>query len=391
MSRFFSYISSAVRILETYEKGLPLSHHLKSFFAKEKKYGSRDRKTIGSICYHYFRCEALFGKHLSINEKILQSIFICENNHHPILQAFNSELNEQILMTTQEKLVYLKYDLPTLCKFSEYLSPAIELNGFALSFLIQPDLFLRIRPGKESAVLSALNKNGTEFELIGDSALRIKNGSKIDEVLRINKEVVIQDLNSQKVLDKLLQHLDIKSRNKPFSVWDTCAASGGKSILINDLLKGSVRLTVSDIRDTILKNLQIRLSEARVTIFHKFSADLTKENSFGDDLFDLIICDAPCSGSGTWSRTPEQQYSFEINQLDDFVSKQQKIISNVLPYLDVHGFFVYITCSVFAKENEEQVAFIQQQFALQLLDMRNLIGYYDGADTMFVAVFKKVS
>ena len=107
-----------------------------------------------------------------------------------------------------------------------------------------------------------------------------------------------------------------------------------------------------------------------------------------DEKFSIIICDVPCSGSGTWSRTPEQYFSFDKLQLQQFVEKQKNIVVNTLPHLAKDGWFVYITCSVFKAENEDMVDFIQQHFSCQLLEMKYLKGYDKNADTLFVAYFK---
>ena len=83
--------------------------------------------------------------------------------------------------------------------------------------------------------------------------MKCNNAVKIDEVLLLNKEVVVQDLNSQRVFDFFKQNK--RSDEKTLlSVWDTCAASGGKSILIHDVLKSKVKITASDIRENILSN-----------------------------------------------------------------------------------------------------------------------------------------
>ena len=71
---------------------------------------------------------------------------------------------------------------------------------------------------------------------------------------------------------------------------------------------------------------------------------------------------------------------------------QKKIVSNVIPQLKDGGYFLYITCSVFKKENEEVADFILQQFpSLQLIKKELLVGYNKKADTMFGVLFKKVS
>jgi 16S rRNA (cytosine967-C5)-methyltransferase len=68
---------------------------------------------------------------------------------------------------------------------------------------------------------------------------------------------------------------------------------------------------------------------------------------------------------------------------------QQKIVSQVIRHLQKGGIFIYITCSVFKKENEDMVNFIKEKFHLRILQVELLKGYDKKADSMFTAVFKK--
>ncbi|MBO9573545.1 MAG: methyltransferase domain-containing protein, partial [Chitinophagaceae bacterium] len=206
--------------------------------------------------------------------------------------------------------------------------------------------------------------------------------TKVDTVLELNKEAVIQDKSSQQT-GALLAEL------KPENIWDCCAASGGKSLMVHDIIK-SARLTVSDIRPSIINNLKERFSQAGIANYRSFVADLTDNNDkLPSEKYDLIIADVPCSGSGTWSRTPEQLYFFKEEKIDYYHQLQQKIISRIIPSITSGGYLLYITCSVFKKENEEQVAFLTEKHQLKLLQSQLIKGYHEKADTLFAALFKK--
>lgn len=105
--------------------------------------------------------------------------------------------------------------------------------------------------------------------------------------------------------------------------------------------------------------------------------------------FDFIIADVPCSGSGTWGRTPEQLSFFQASSIETYAALQKKIVSNVIPSIRQNGFLLYITCSVFQKENENNVRWMQQEFNLQLVKQEVIKGYAAKADTMFAALLKK--
>ena len=147
-------------------------------------------------------------------------------------------------------------------------------------------------------------------------------------------------------------------------------------------------ITVSDIRESILANLKKRFSEAGIKKYRSFITDLSTENSkLKTQNYDLIIADVPCTGSGTWSRTPEALSFFKEKEIERFNELQKKILTNIIPCLKKGGQLVYITCSVFKKENEEVAGFIQSNFNLKLEKMEILKGYDKKADTMFAARF----
>ena len=96
------------------------------------------------------------------------------------------------------------------------------------------------------------------------------NATKIDDLLLLNKEVVVQDYSSQRISEFLaLVKLPTGTREPAISVWDCCAASGGKSLLAVDVL-GNINLTVSDVRISIIENLRRRFAEAGIHKYNSF-------------------------------------------------------------------------------------------------------------------------
>jgi len=289
-------------------------------------------------------------------------------------------------LSLHEKLLVVDSSLSIseIFPWKDELSEGIDHEKFCKSFLIQPDLFLRLRAGKEKTVIEKLQQAGIDFKMIAENCLALPNPSKIDAVVELDKEAIIQDHSSQRTGEFIKSEiLNLKSE---VTVWDCCAGSGGKSIMIYDM-DPTIELTVSDIRESIISNLKKRFQNAGIKKYEPFITDLISKSPIRNSQFQAIIYDAPCTGSGTWGRTPEQLYFFAESEIERYAALQKKIVSNVIPHLKPGGSFVYITCSVFRKENEEVMMYIKENFHLKLKQMEVLKGYDKKADSMFVAVF----
>lgn len=389
MSRYHSYLNTARDILSLYEGNEPFPAFSKKYFAQFKKYGSTDRKLISHLCFCYFRLGKAFIS-LPIEEKIIIALFLCSEYPDKMLEMLKPEWNQRTTLSIAEKVSFLEFPEFHVALFPYGIELSYDINQeeFSLSFLQQPNLYLRIRPGKEMVVRKKLQSAGIEFQSVLENGLALNNASKIAEALILDKEAVVQDFSSQKV-GQFFSIVKERMNNEIPRVWDCCAASGGKSIMANDML-GEMELIVSDKRESILFNLENRFEAAGITDYERFMADLSKPLNVFLSTFNLIIADVPCTGSGTWGRTPEQLYYFDVRKLDEYAALQKKIVSNAIVNLETGGYFLYITCSVFKKENEEVVNYLKEQFHLQLIKMELLKGYEVKADTMFAALLQKI-
>lgn len=400
MSRYQSYLNTATSLLGQYHGAQPFADFSKEFFSRDKKYGSTDRKQISHLCYCYFRLGKSFS-HLEVAERILTGLFLCSDQPNKILETLRPDWNGLTTAPVEEKHTLVNDDsfrnaeaVLRIFPWVDELSKEIDQPVFDQSFLIQPNLFIRLRPGRESEVKTKLEQAAIYFQEYNPNCLGLANASKIDQVIELNKEAVVQDHNSQRIGEAMQIVKEQTSTAGKLKVWDCCAASGGKSIMAYDILN-DIELTVSDIRESIIANLKNRLTAAGIASYKSYVTDLTHSTSkvqqriAAASAFDLIIADVPCTGSGTWGRTPEQLFYFHDKKIGEYVQKQEAIVRNVVPALNSGGYFLYITCSVFQKENEKMVDLIQKQFSLELIEQQILKGYEMKADTLFFALLKK--
>ncbi|MFD2599573.1 RsmB/NOP family class I SAM-dependent RNA methyltransferase [Sphingobacterium corticis] len=349
--------------------------------------GSTDRRMTSRLCYNYFRLgNALSG--LEVEERLLIAEFLCEESSS-LIAVRKPEWNDLIANSLSDKIGVVEKEYG---KFVEdifpnkyALSKQVEAKAFAQSHLIQPKLFIRAKRTHYDELVAILKKVQAPFELLEGQTIAFPNGFNVGGIKQANGWYEVQDFSSQQTADLLNLEADQKW-------WDCCAASGGKSLMMLDQCP-DINLTVSDVRLSILINLEERFEIAGIKAnqYRKKILDLSQpvDHIMRGETFDGILVDAPCSGSGTWGRTPEMLLQFDPASIDHFHHLQYNIIKNVLPYLKTGGQLLYITCSVFAAENESVVDRILKDGALELIDQKPILGYDRQADSMYVASFRK--
>lgn len=392
---FLRHLQVAGSLISAYDGVEPFHLYLKKYFSSNKKHGSKDRKQIASLCYGYFRLGHGARPQVTQQDKFLLGNFLCNFNPSFLLAEFNTGWNEVISSKLKDKLKIVDdfFDPQNIFPFLQNLSNEIDHNAFAISFLQQPKLFLRMRPGKEATVLNKVRSANVSFQKLNNECLVFSNNEKVAGIISLDNEAVVQDYNSQRVGEFFLEErfTEKADDNEEFStpVWDCCAGSGGKSILAFDKL-GDIKLTATDKRLSILQNLKKRFSAAGITNYEASVLDVNSGNQQKiNSNFKIAIADVPCSGSGTWARTPEQLSFFKEKEIEKYASLQKNIIKNVVPHIQEKGLLFYITCSVFKKENEENVDYFLKNFQLNFLHKEYLKGYEMQADTLFIAVFEK--
>jgi 16S rRNA (cytosine967-C5)-methyltransferase len=389
---FYSYLNTAQAILSSYKFEQPFHVHLKSFFKRNKKYGSRDRKIISNLCFGFFRIGDA-ATDLSFQDQVIIGYFLSHEFDNGFLATLQPSWVDKIQEVIDHKLTIVQSTYPTfnhhlLFPGVEFLTDGIVPTAILHHHFYQPDFFIRARPGKRKLVEKKLVQHSVPFKVFGESALKLSSGTDLHSIVEIDKEAVIQDISSQSTIDYFPKFADA-----PVQVWDACAGSGGKSIMTVDYYK-QVKLHVSDIREDILDELARRFTDASIQPETLFCTDLQQSLSkqvvdahLPNEGVDLIVADVPCTGSGTWGRSPEWLKGFDLDLIDSYQSRQKKIVANLPQHLKQGGYLLYITCSVYQQENEEVADFLKSTSGLSLIKQGVL--HQDGGDYLFAALFKK--
>jgi len=364
-------------IITSYKGKEPLSRYLKKYFNANRQLGSRDRRLIQEFIYNYYRIGKMFSDK-PIEARLALANKLCRAEPGPLFEYLISRHPEIEKMQLQS-------ELDKLFVQGRHLSDSIGKADFIRSFLVQPKVWIRVRDEFKNEVEKELNEKSISFEKDNDqpNAWSVKQATALDQMESFIKGYFeIQDLSSQKTIRY------ITPANSEYW-WDACAGAGGKSLMMASH-EPSIKLFCTDARETVLKNLEQRFKKAGVKNYSTKMLDLTSGlKPRIKETFDGIVADVPCSGSGTWSRTPEWLTHFESKNIEKYKLLQRQIVSAVVNFLPDNKPFVYITCSVFKEENEGNTSWMSENLPLKLQTQSYLEGSSKGADTMFVARFTK--
>lgn len=340
-------------ILNNYKFDQPFHLYFSALCKAHKQWGSKDRRIYKSACYAYFRLGYASGRVVDDETIRAAMLAVSDESAAPAPEA--------------------------IFPHPEHVSERIDFDAWARGLLRQRPLYLVMVKGKEAATIQYLEDNNIAFDRITTSGLRLPADSKCDE-LSERGWVWVMDLASQEAAD-------LVQIGQGDSVWDACSGAGGKSLYLCNKNNIAFSLLCSDKRFGILENLKTRfrtsgLKQPRVEL-----TDLTSGFQLAEK-FDKIVLDVPCSGSGTWGRTPENISGFDLQKIDMYADLQRQIFANVLPHLKPEGLLYYMTCSVFKEENEGNIAFFIKRYGLKCQSEHYLPADAQNSDYLYCAVLK---
>jgi 16S rRNA (cytosine967-C5)-methyltransferase len=370
------HIEIANYLIHIYDFNAPFHIFLNHYFRQNKKYGSKDRKSIRSLCYGYFRMGWMFPNDTVI-EKIKKYQLLIAQTELEFLersQIFNTplsqtEFNEKVEMEAE-----------VMFPFKEWISPQFKNLSFYTSHFKEGNVFFRKVKNRTFECDVAVQ--------IHEDCYMVKSATSLNADVD-QGNIQIQDISSQEMCRRI----------EPGRMcWDACAASGGKLIHLAGRFP-ETQFYASDIRRSIMENLKRRCMAYNVRLSGYSVIDLCLQHDVltftGEEIsnlrapfFDTIIADVPCSGSGVWGRNPENLLSFKPEYLWEYVEKQKQIVSNVLPFLKDGGRLYYMTCSVFGNENEGHVKY-WESIHLGVRETVYIDNRYRGGDVLFMAVLEK--
>ncbi|WP_314048919.1 16S rRNA (cytosine(967)-C(5))-methyltransferase RsmB [Peptostreptococcus stomatis] len=279
-----------------------------------------------------------------------------------VLRNISRNLDEvkDISLNTVDKLaIYYSYEnwiVENLVK--EYGFERTEAILRALSQ--KPNIYLRVnrtklRPGQSmdylvGQIIGRIIDQGLEASRVEglEEAIKVKGLKSIDKHPLFREGYVsVQDISSILVA----KVMDPKRESR---VLDLCAAPGGKSTHIGELMENTGHLISQDI---FYHKIKLMNTYARRLGLNNMEARLGDALVLNDDYigkFDYVLCDVPCSGMGIVRRKPEIKYKKE-EEVENLPDLQYQILENASSYLKEGGILIYSTCTIFKQENTDVV------------------------------------
>ena len=176
----------------------------------------------------------------------------------------------------------------------------------------------------------------------------------------------VQEASSMFLEEVLSQTVDL---TKPLRVLDLCAAPGGKSTLIQSIISKESLLLSNEViktRANILCENITKWGAANVIVTNNDPSDFKRLPKY----FDVIVVDAPCSGSGLFRKDPNAINEWSENNVALCAQRQQRILADILPSLKEGGVLIYSTCSYSQQEDEEIADWLAEGFKVESIQLQ---------------------
>lgn len=340
-------LAAAIAVLDRVIAGAAAEQALTNWGRASRFAGSQDRSAVRDLVYDALRClrscaalgGAMTGRGVALGLLRSQGL-------DPAL-LFTGEGHAPPPLSPAEAVVPAAPDDLAALDCPEWLAPQLrDALGAEFAPVMQAlrrraSLFLRVNTAR-------IDRDGAVAALAADDIAAVPHplSPTALEVTRNPRRVAtsqayatglveVQDAASQAVVDLLPLRDGMR-------VLDYCAGGGGKSLAMAP--RARLILTAHDIDPRRMSDLPARAARAGVRIRLAQASDL-KGN------FDLVLADAPCSGSGSWRRAPQSKWTLTPDRLRELTAMQDAVLDAAAAQVAPGGWLAYVTCSLLDTEN----------------------------------------
>ena len=344
--------SAAIVVLDRVLGGDPVEQVLTDWGRSARYAGSSDRAGLRDIVFQCLRCRssyAVMGGGLTGRGLVLafvrtkgkgaELVYFSGGPHDPlppdpVTEAGRAPVGAEI------------HNIPDWLEAPLKASLGADFAPVMAAMSDRAPVFLRVNPvrGDRAGAIALLASDGILAEICIELplALQVVTGERKIRTAKayVTGLVELQDLSSQAVVADLPLQDGMK-------VLDHCAGGGGKTLAM--AARAKLRLYAHDAVARRMADLPARAERAgiKVTLVDRPEAEAP---------FDLVLVDAPCSGSGSWRRDPAGKWALTEPRLAELLQEQAAILTRAAAMVRPGGWLAYATCSLLSAENEAQVA-----------------------------------
>src|SRR5690348_10108971 len=366
-------VSAAIEVLDTIDaQRVPAAKALKEWGTAHRYAGSGDRAAISGLIWDVLRRRAssawlmdadtprarvlgMMRLERGMNTEAIAAL--CDGGRfapEPLSEAERSALTSRTLDGAPP---HIAGDYPEWldAHLAALFGDDRVAEATAMASRAPLDLRVNTLKAKREKVLGSLRHLGAKETTWSPIGLRIELGADARNPGIHAEEDFIK--GAVEVQDEGSQLAALFSAAKPGEqVIDLCAGAGGKTLALAAMMQGKGRLIATDHDKRQLAPIYERLSRAGV-----HNADVRAPKGDADPLADirasadLVLIDAPCTGTGTWRRNPDAKWRMRPGALEIRLRDQIEVLDRAVPLVKAGGRIAYITCSVLSEENGEQV------------------------------------
>jgi 16S rRNA (cytosine967-C5)-methyltransferase len=401
-------LSAAIEVIDTIDaQRAPAAQALKEWGTSHRFAGSGDRAAIAGLVWDVLRRRAssawvmdddaprsrvlgMLKVERGLDAEAISAL--CDGGRFAPRPLTDAELSALSTRSPDDAPAPVAGDYP------EWLDPYLAkvfgedraAEAAAMASRAPLDLRVNTLKAKREKTLASLKHLGAKETPWSPIGLRIELGADAKNPGVHAEEDFIKGL--VEVQDEGSQLAALFSAAKPGEqVIDLCAGAGGKTLALAAMMQGKGRLIATDHDKRQLAPIHERLSRAGV-----HNADVRTPKGESETLADikasadLVLIDAPCTGTGTWRRNPDAKWRMRPGALEIRIKDQIEVLDRAAPLVKPGGRIAYITCSVLSEENGEQVrAFIARHPEFSIAPPEETAGVlWDKADAFAEAALK---
>jgi 16S rRNA (cytosine967-C5)-methyltransferase len=344
-------VAAAIAVLDQINDGAAAEQALTAWARGSRYAGSKDRAAVRDHVFDVLRARRSLGE--GTGRSLMQRLALREN--WPLEALFSGEGHAPAPLSAEEATAIAlelsltdaaKCDLPDWLWVQWQDSLAGDAVPAAQMLQRRADVFLRVNL-RRATIEGAVSQLATDdiatrpHDTVAGCLRVLTNPRRIKTATAYLDGIVeLQDAASQFAI----QAVQLKEGAR---VLDFCAGGGGKALGFADR---GVHVFAHDIDARRMRDLPVRAARAGVDIVTLDTQELSARGPF-----DVVFCDAPCSGSGTWRRAPDAKWRLTSERLDALMQSQAEVLDAASLLTAEDGMLCYATCSVLKAENDTAI------------------------------------